>query len=77
MLCLLHNMSRVSSRRGWLEMWSAHGVVRFLVLLTLAVWLTKRPPLPKSRGQVSNSGEPGTLPLHTWCKAINSFLRSG
>ena len=58
-------------------MWSAHGVVSFLVLLTLAMWLIKRPPLPKSLGQVSNSGELGTLPLNVWCKAICSILPSG
>ena len=58
-------------------MWSAHGVVSFLVLLTLAMWLTKRPPPPKSQGQVSNSGELGTIPLYAWCKAIGAFLPSG
>ena len=63
MVCLRYNMSRVSSLGSRLEMWSAHGVIRFLVPLILAVWLTKRPPFPQSRDQVSDSGELRTHPL--------------
>ena len=54
MVCLRSKNSRVTSRGIRLRMWYAHGVVQLSVLLTLAVWLTKRPPLPENRSQVSN-----------------------
>ena len=69
MVCLRSNLSRVSSRGFGFGIWSAHGVVSLLVLLTLALWLTKPPPFSKNRGQVSKLGELGNIPPHVWFTA--------